>query len=695
MHNHFFKYCFFWLLLFLGGLNVQAQEIIEINDDNQDFSMSAEQVLIFEDESGILKFDQIKNKPFYPAESTYPMNSNLKSSYWVKYRIKGNPKTARNWIMEVFDLHIDTLEFYQPQENGGFKKFIAGEVFPFKERTYKHINFVFDLQADYSGTRDYYVKVHSRKPAGLIFQIRSTNYFSFYAVNEYYLLGIFYGILIIMALYNLLLYFSIREPVYLFYVAYVLCIGFNLLLEDGTGFAYYWPDHPGFTDAAQFIARLLLVASFTLYSKQFLHVSTSLPQVNKFLNIAIGLYAVYYISSKIFHFQFLNDLFYIGFYIAIYLIGLYVWLRKNYKPARYFLLGYTAVFFSVVIVWLRDRGVIQTNPDNDFAILLVYALNIGTVFEIVILSLALGDQIRFMKVEREKAQERVILQLQENERLKDKVNRELEEKVVERTKELNEKNKNIIDSINYAQRIQHAILPKEDVLAEVLKDYLLVYKPKDIVSGDFYWARQKGDLLFVSAVDCTGHGVPGAIMSIMAHNLLNYAVDEMDLTDPGKILEAMDQKLHERIQLDPDSFDDQFGMDLSLCVLNKNNNILSYAGAFNSVYIINSGEIMEITANRYPVGHYFFEPDNKVFDSQSVQLQPESRVFLFSDGFADQFGGPLNEKFMTPNFKELLSTTSSMTLKDQTLEINEAFEKWKGDNHQLDDVLVIGFDARS
>lgn len=695
MHNYFFKYYYIGLLLILSGLSLKAQDVIEINDENQDFSMAASQVEIFEDPSGTLTFNSIIKKDFQTPQSSYPMNSNLRSTYWVKYRIKGNPNTARNWVMEVFDLHIDTLEFYQPQDNGEYERIIAGEVFPFKDRTYKHINFVFDLHADYSGTRDYYVKVHSRKPAGLIFQIRSTNYFSFYAVNEYYLLGIFYGILIIMALYNLLLYFSIREPVYLFYVAYVLCIGFNSLLEDGTGFAYYWPRHPEFTDAAQFIARLLLVASFTLYSKQFLRVSTSLPRTNKILNIAIGLYAVYYISSKIFHFQFLNDLFYISFYIAIYLIGLYVWLRKNYKPARYFILGYTAVFFSVVIVWLRDRGVIQTNPDNDFAILLVYALNIGTVFEIVILSLALGDQIRYMKVEQEKAQERVILQLQENEKLKDKVNRELEEKVAERTKELNEKNKNIIDSINYAQRIQHAILPKEEVLAEVLEEYLLIYKPKDIVSGDFYWARQKGELLFVSAVDCTGHGVPGAIMSIMAHNLLNYAVDEMGLTDPGQILQAMDQKLHERIQLDPDNFDDQFGMDLSLCVLNKATNTLKYAGAFNSIYIITKGEITEMTANRYPVGHYFFEPKDKTFDTHSSQLQAESRVFLFSDGFADQFGGPKKEKFMTPNFKELLSTTSSLPLKEQASEINSVFETWKGENDQLDDVLVIGFDAQN
>jgi serine phosphatase RsbU (regulator of sigma subunit) len=325
--------------------------------------------------------------------------------------------------------------------------------------------------------------------------------------------------------------------------------------------------------------------------------------------------------------------------------------------------------------------------------LIVYAINIGVVVEILFLSFSLGDRIKFLKDSNEAAQAKTIAQLKENEALKDKVNIELEDKVQERTQELKKKNKDIIDSISYAQRIQTAVLPNLELINKVIPNNFVFHRSKDIVSGDFLWVDEQFGKKYFSVIDCTGHGVPGAFMSIMANNNLNYLLKERRLQTPGAILKELDLRVKETVKQSKDEFNDLFGMDMSLCALDLKNGVLEYAGAFNPLWVYDGEKIVECKAERFPVGHYFFEPENKVFATNTIKVKQGDRIFLFSDGFQDQFGGEYGGKFLKEKLKELILNTAALPLQDQHNKLETVFDEWKGNFEQIDDVMVLGVEV--
>lgn len=263
----------------------------------------------------------------------------------------------------------------------------------------------------------------------------------------------------------------------------------------------------------------------------------------------------------------------------------------------------------------------------------------------------------------------------------------LEEKVAERTAELAQKNKDIMDSIRYAQRIQIAILPP-DIPFE---DTFVLFKPKDIVSGDFYWFESKDGIDMLAAVDCTGHGVPGAFLSILGHNMLTKIVTEYGITDPGKILQKLNDEvlfaLHQQDVADKGIVND--GMDLALICVDKKNNKLDFAGAYNPLFFIREGELTEIKADRFPIGRSISDK-KKEFTTHSMKVQKGDSFYIFSDGYADQFGGPDNKKFRKKNMKDLLLKIQNMKMADQSTTLEEEFNTWKGNNEQVDDIVIIG-----
>jgi serine phosphatase RsbU (regulator of sigma subunit) len=271
-------------------------------------------------------------------------------------------------------------------------------------------------------------------------------------------------------------------------------------------------------------------------------------------------------------------------------------------------------------------------------------------------------------------------------------NTKLEKIVEERTAEVEQqkreielKNKDIVDSIIYAKRIQNTILPPKERLDEILKDYFVIYKPKDIVSGDFYWADLLDGKSYFSVIDCTGHGVPGAFVSIVGFNGLKRTVNEFKVREPGKILDKLTDIVIDTFTASESQLKD--GMDLSLCSLDYKTLTLEYAGANNSLIILRNSEIIEIKANKQPIGEF----DNRIpFSNHKIQLQKGDCIFLFSDGYADQFGGPKGKKFKLKTLKNLFAKIAHLTPKQQKEKLENAFDEWKGEFEQLDDVCIIG-----
>jgi len=264
--------------------------------------------------------------------------------------------------------------------------------------------------------------------------------------------------------------------------------------------------------------------------------------------------------------------------------------------------------------------------------------------------------------------------------------KKINEQLFHKNLQIEEQNTEIMDSIRYAKRIQEAILPPPDTVSNFLEDAFVMYKSKDIVSGDFYWMEENKNKVLFAAVDCTGHGVPGAFMSIVGHTGLNQAVNEQNLTDPGQILESLNSSVNETLRKREDDSNVRDGMDIALCTLEPKTRKLEFAGANNPLYRISNGELTEIKGTKQPIG----QQQTKPFESHNVDLKEGDLIYIFTDGYADQFGGPKGKKFKYKPFKELLLSIADKPMSEQGTIIEERFEEWRGELEQIDDVCIIG-----
>lgn len=268
-------------------------------------------------------------------------------------------------------------------------------------------------------------------------------------------------------------------------------------------------------------------------------------------------------------------------------------------------------------------------------------------------------------------------------------NKILEEKVEERTQELAQKNKDITSSIQYAKRIQLAILPPLEQIFKHFPESFILYKPKDIVSGDFYWFGVKNGKKIIAAVDCTGHGVPGAFMSMIGHNLLNQIISENGITQPDEILNALHRGVQAALKQGTNVVDTSDGMDVAICCIDMKTNELQYAGAYRPLFIVNGTKFEKIEADKNPIGGSQLDAERK-FTAHTVKINKGDTFYMASDGYADQFGGEKGKKFMVKRFNELLLAMQSQSMEEQCQTLDKTFENWRGSYQQIDDILVIG-----
>lgn len=275
--------------------------------------------------------------------------------------------------------------------------------------------------------------------------------------------------------------------------------------------------------------------------------------------------------------------------------------------------------------------------------------------------------------------------------------KELQEKVEERTQELAaknaelaEKNKDITDSIRYAKRIQEAILPLDSLVKKHLPNSFIFSKPKDIVSGDFYWIDKRSDDILFAAVDCTGHGVPGAFMSIVGHNILNQAVNGTSNITPAILLDKLNKGVSETINQTSEEARLRDGMDIALCMINFKTMELQFAGAYNPLFIVRNKELIELKGDSIAIGMYSDETRSQSYTNHKIQLQKGDTLYVFSDGYADQFGGPNGKKFKMNQFKSMLLSLEGVPMEQQHVALERSIEQWRGVLQQVDDILVIG-----
>ena len=330
----------------------------------------------------------------------------------------------------------------------------------------------------------------------------------------------------------------------------------------------------------------------------------------------------------------------------------------------------------------------------------LWFLALSLLLAIILFSVILKIRERSLRREKELLEQRVkertqTIEEQNNELKKQRDSLEVYSHEIENQRDeilsqrdyIYKQNWEIFQSIGYAKNIQSAVMPSTEVMQSLFKNHFVFFRPRDIVSGDFYWVTEKEDHLVVVVADCTGHGVPGAFMSMMGLSFLNEIVNVEGCIQPHRILDKLRTKILSSFKTSNSDFQADDGMDMAICVFKNGFRNLEYAGAYNPIYIIRNGELTEIRGDNMPVGRHMNQSD---FTLHTIDLYEGDAIYLFSDGYIDQFGGEHNRKFMARSFKQLLISISSQPMDKQEIMLEDTLDRWQGANDQIDDVLVVG-----
>jgi serine phosphatase RsbU (regulator of sigma subunit) len=669
----------------------------------------AESFYYLEDDTRLLDINDILSEAYQPEfnglKQDKPNFGFSKSNFWFKIRIINKDSLNLDWLFEVPYPPLDSLSFWIYKEGSLVKDYHVGDLIPFNQRPIQHPSFVIPIHLKTDQIYEVYIRVKTESSVLLPISLKREDIFYPAEKSADVGYGIFYGALFFIMIYNLFIYFTLRDRSYLFYVCSTLSSTLFLASLVGHSFQYLWSGLPWWANKALpfFMGSWGLFSA--LFARDFLETDKYIPKIHKalYFNLATGglsilltFVAPYHISARFAAATLAIDV------IIMLIAGISSW-KAQHKVARYYIMAWSMLLFGTFIIIFRNFGILPYN------FITTHAVEIGSLMEATLLSLALSDKYSLMRKEKEDAQVKALaLEKQYAEELEGKIHArtaelEAQKKATEEEhalvsaknleiefafKEIARKNEKIQSSIRYAQRIQQAILPFHHHFASAFQDYFIFYKSKELVSGDFYWIHQRENFVLTSAVDCTGHGIPGAFMSMVGHTLLEQIVSKSSVFEADKILNELHIGIRSALQ--QANSDNRDGMDIALCVINRTNKEVQFAGARNPLYIVENNEFKIIEGDRMHIGGIQNE-DERVFTKHTIQATSETRFYICSDGYEDQFGEVSGTKFYRKRFRDLLLKIHPLPMRQQRTEIRENLTQWMGKEKQTDDILVMGF----
>ncbi len=752
------SYVSFIVSLLFVSYPAVAQDLLLIKDGKGVFDI-AQNVSIYEDKTNCLDIREILDadiqKQFVKHEGATLSFGFSRSSFWIKLSLINDGYTPL--ALQIKNALLDSIQVFVVENEQVILSKQAGLLIPFRERDVKTNYYIFDLPLARQSVYDVYIRVNSKLPVEVFALIGAKETLWEQNTENKLLQGIFFGFVILVILYNLFIYTIVKNIEYLFYVISCFFIGLSNFATRGFLYQYVFPDYPLLNLVLSYNNLICLtVISNIIFAMQFLRIRRyfkfsyyigvaliSFLALLIFLNL-IGFHQFTFISSQI---TFLCTAI-LGVYVPYYIY------KKGFLPARFFLLAWIGVILGGVIDILKSN---QFLPANAFT---NNAYQIGAALEMLLLSFALADKINLYKEDRLKAKEENLALMQKNLELAEKnmylvkeQNAILEEKVKERTIELQIANREILEqneelhaqerelmlanqelieqkelielqnqelhhtsyrlntSLRYAKHIQDLILPESAKLTDFFQENFVVYLPKDVVAGDFYWFVELGwdkkwkkenqNLLesinpeflthkaVLAMIDCTGHGVPGAFMTMIVHTLLHEIVEIKRISNPAFIL----QNLHTGIKnlLKQAESKNTDGMDMSVCYFEKNDREKEYkvtfAGAKGIAFYSQKTEIVQLNSERYSIGGSLKK--ERKFTNQTITLPEGAMIYLASDGYIDQNNAE-RIKFGSSNFKKLLHQIHHLPLQAQQSILIDTLKQHCGQEEQRDDISIIG-----
>jgi len=661
----------------------------------KDFRHLAPQAMIVEDADGALRAedifkDNLGSARLVKSKADIPFMDFTTSTYWMKLKLANPTQTELDYYLELARPLTNVVNLYVYLPNGELENvFKSGDHLSFDQREYAHRKYIFPLNFPANSERILIIETGSdgeivKLPAKLWEEHAFTQFVSL----ENFFIGLYYGIFILVIILFSLFGLALGERLYLYFVSYITALAFFQLSLDGLAFQFFWPSSPWMGNHAILIFASLSMIGMFLYVRQFLGFSNDFPRYNGIYSLFIILFGIIFLlslsSGAIYAIAFplANGMSFIA--VLYILLGIFLKAKKEKKIEIPILLAFISLTISSILFILCNVDVIHSE------FLASNALKFGSGTELIFLAIAMAGRYRRTQQEKIEAQDEAFKRLEEINELKSEQTERLEQEVKVRTREIEEKseqlstqNKEIINSINYAKRLQDAILPTDNEINAALPEAGIYFKPKDIVSGDFYWLVETEDRVYFAVADCTGHGVPGAMVSVLGNNSLNRCIQEYNLKEAGPILDKLRSLVIETFSSEKVQVND--GMDISLCVWDKGKQ-LQFAGAYNPLYLIRNGELQEIKGDKQPIGYY---EKVSLFQTHHLELQKGDSIVLFSDGYADQFGGPKGKKYKYGSFKNLLLQLNQLNPESWQKAISKELDEWKGELEQIDDICVM------
>lgn len=701
------KYILLYLSLLLVGL-LRAQDVIvvDLSDKNLNHSI-ADQFTIYESEKYLSpkEFLAAKNSGSLKKTELTQSVANLDfttSYHYIHFVIENKSRVNRSLYLETGRPITNIAHLYWKSENGEFPdelSDISGDAIPFSNKVVQSNRTIFPVTAYANAASEYILVLGSD---GEIISLPMVFYdHETYSITEnrtQFFSGIFYGIFIFVILIYFTFFLLLRDRLYLIYTVYVFFSGLLQFSLDGYAHQYLFPSGGYMTQHIVIIIAGLTVFFAYLYATSYLRLAGRLKTVARILaGFVLLTTAISLIRGTLYElcYPLIN-----GFSLlsVTFLLIIGIRIRRNDKQVSpLFLFGLFMLMTGAIIFILGNFSVI------DIPSVTQNSLKIGTLVEIICLSILMAGNYKRLQDEKDEVQKRLFTELEDKNRITQEANIRLEAEVTARTQEIQKqreqielKNRDLLDSIKYAQRIQEALLPSSKRFKQWIPESFVFFKPKDIVSGDFYWMEETlttdekpQRLLLIATADCTGHGVPGAFVSVVCNNLLKLSKIQQDVNTTGQALDFMDREINSVLNSEFNDQQIRDGMDVALCALNLETKMLYFSGAKNSLYLVRDGDLQIFKGERRSIGYEEGDEDFN-YSTHSIQLQSGDMLYTFSDGIVDQFGGKDNKKFLAKRLKKLLIEVHQMPVATQKERINAVIEDWMNGYDQVDDMLLIG-----
>jgi serine phosphatase RsbU (regulator of sigma subunit) len=668
---------FIWLLLTLLAGLANAQSVYVASSTKEPVRFGNKFLFLLDSTTTMTLDEALSSDKFKPNTDDIPNYDVTKDAVWGK--IKLTCKEAADWYLFIYPSSYDEIVFYQKRGSGPWQKQALG---CFHTDIPETDNLQLKLDLVPGDTTLFLFRTREPHPIQLDLKIGTLDSFIVPSHITTLYNGLCFGVMLMMLIYNLYLYVVQRERAYIYYVLYIFCN--SCFLANFSGYFFHLPH---FIQSIILWDPVFFPVTFGIFLVFFMlrllkgFIPEGWKRVIFAFMVLITINGVIgAVGSKYLAFNFIR--------ISGLLLGLIcvttgiIAYRRGSSSAKFFIMGFGIYLGGLAFLILSGHII----PANSVALMVLLTTSAA---ETVLLSFAQADKLKVLQLEKEKAQLDALARAKENEHLVKEQNIVLEQKVKERTAALEEKNKEVMDSIHYAKRIQNALLAQEDILRKFYQDrYFLLFKPKDIVSGDFYWGCQQENRIYLAVCDCTGHGVPGAFMSLLNTSYLNEAIIEKNIAKPNEIFNYVRDRLVTTISHEGG----RDGMDGILFCKDLTTNKITYAAAYNTPYLVRKGALVELQTDKMPVGRGELD---KSFTNFDLKLEQGDGLYLLTDGYADQFGGPKGKKFKYKQLEDILISMSHLPMSEQKIILEQKFNEWKEGFEQVDDVCIIGISTVS